>query len=412
MRVGTPLGQRAGEIARSTSYDNWVPGDLFVTPAADLSTLSAMYTGMLSSNISDLPVSCPTGNCTYPVVPSLGVCGACMDVTSSLVESCPNSTTCRWAIPHGAELVNPSKPAPSSYSQPAVFKVDTGPGRIWNASTAARDASLVISNFNIIGQSRSVYNASATGSGATPKKLSNVVAHECGLWFCVNTHRTNVSLGIASQEIQAHWNKAKAGVEFTDISNFTNIPKEFNVEDDVAYSISVRSMLALSSGINALLFGTVAASNPGEVSFIGYSGIALDGLKGLWYAADDIDGWVNNLAKSLTNNIRLTGTTQQQNATLYDGTAWTEEVYFFVSWLWMIFPWTLVFLSIAFLTITIIGDWRRTPVKNNLYEQLEVPPSHVGTGLSGNGSNMSLTELTIRMNAGGGSFKSLPVDVR
>ena len=255
-----------------------------------------------------------------------------------------------------------------------------------------------------------MYNASATGSGATPRKLSNVQAHECGLWVCLNAHHINVSSGMTSQNIPSHWNKAKVGIDFTATANFTDIPKEFNVEPGIRYAVGNRAMMAMFSGIQSLLFGTVAASNPGEVAFIGNSGVALDGLKGLWYAADDIDGWMDNLARSLTNNIRLTGTTHQQNATLYDGVAWSEEVYFFVSWLWMIFPWTLVFLSVGFLIVTIVQNGQREPLKNSqsaeLYERFEHRLHDAET------SDMSLTELTIRMNTGNGSFKALPTQDR
>ncbi|KAH7419273.1 hypothetical protein BKA64DRAFT_751689 [Cadophora sp. MPI-SDFR-AT-0126] len=61
---------------RSTSYnisrnldnsgENKVP---------DWSTYAAIYNGILATNASHLPAPCRTGNCTWPITPSLGVCG-------------------------------------------------------------------------------------------------------------------------------------------------------------------------------------------------------------------------------------------------------------------------------------------------------------------------------------------------
>jgi hypothetical protein len=87
--------------------------------------------------------------------------------------------------------------------------------------------------------------------------------------------------------------------------NCTGIPAEFNTEPGVGR----QALSATSTGVVDLPFGTVSAENAGEVSYFGPVGNNLDGLKGLWYAADDMDGWMGNLTLSLSNNVRQTGAT-------------------------------------------------------------------------------------------------------
>ena len=311
-----------------------------------------------------------------------------MDVTSSIQESCrfstgpnstiPNSTICQWSVPGGATLGNPSIPFSRAGRQSTVFKVDYGPGKIWNVSDTAAGASLQIMDFNVIGQSRDEYTAD-TPTG-TPTKLKGVRAYECALWFCLQAHRTNISLGIADQGAVSQWNMARGlkafyGIGISTIYSFTDIPAEFNTEPDVKSGVGSHALQAAQTGIQELLFGTVIAQNAGEVSYFGPLGNNLDGLRGLWNASANMEGWMGNLTRSLSNNVRLTGSTRQINGTKYDGVAWTEEAYIKVQWLWIIFPWALVLVSIGFLLITIAENSQQRPWKNTpsamLYTRLD-----------------------------------------
>lgn len=40
---------------------------------------AAVITGALLQNIQPITASCPTGNCTWPLAPSLAICGACTE---------------------------------------------------------------------------------------------------------------------------------------------------------------------------------------------------------------------------------------------------------------------------------------------------------------------------------------------
>ena len=44
--------------------------------------MAAIQSGIMSAEISHLPASCPTGDCQWPIVQTLAVCGECQDFTA------------------------------------------------------------------------------------------------------------------------------------------------------------------------------------------------------------------------------------------------------------------------------------------------------------------------------------------
>lgn len=58
----------------------------------------------------------------------------------------------------------------------------------------------------------------------------------------------------------------------------------------------------------------------------------------------------------MTNNIRMNGYLENEESDRYAGIAWTTIVYIEVRWLWLIFPATLVLLSMIFLVATMVAS--------------------------------------------------------
>jgi hypothetical protein len=50
----------------------------------DFPMKAGVANGIYNSDIADLLVYCPTGNCTWPRIPTIGMCGGCTNVTKSL----------------------------------------------------------------------------------------------------------------------------------------------------------------------------------------------------------------------------------------------------------------------------------------------------------------------------------------
>lgn len=93
-----------GNVSRSEIYDvsnriqDWFNKDL------DFEMKATISNGILGGNIAMPLPDCSTGNCTWPVVPSLAMCGGCSNVTGILESNCTTPYLCNYSLPDGMEL--------------------------------------------------------------------------------------------------------------------------------------------------------------------------------------------------------------------------------------------------------------------------------------------------------------------
>ena len=71
----------------------------FPEPIFEASALVAIYNRILNSNIANLGVTCKTGNYTWPVMLSLGICGSC--TPQMVITSCITGGECVYTLPSG-----------------------------------------------------------------------------------------------------------------------------------------------------------------------------------------------------------------------------------------------------------------------------------------------------------------------
>lgn len=92
------------------------------------------------------------------------------------------------------------------------------------------------------------------------------------------------------------------------------------------------------------------------------------------YKADNLSKTIDNIATSMTNNIR-----QDQNSTQVIGQAFKDETFIRVRWPWFILPATLVFLTALILQATIMINYRckamlwKSSILPLLYHGLDPP---------------------------------------
>lgn len=95
-------------LARNQRYDSFYQaagraGSL-VPDNLDSDMLAAVYSGIYgtSTTLSQDLFSCPSGNCTYPLTPSLAVCSQCKDLKTELINS--DEEFVIWTLPHGPTI--------------------------------------------------------------------------------------------------------------------------------------------------------------------------------------------------------------------------------------------------------------------------------------------------------------------
>lgn len=346
-----------------------------LNPASQFSiaieSLAAIYNGLLSNTVPDVQISCATGNCTWPVIPTVAMCGACMDLKSQVLKTC-DIQQCTWQMPGGLNISRPIvAPDVDNYDieNPQftpIFKAAYADGQTpinesMTGSPPPGDGLV----FQFIGQSFGTFMAPNWGGfapgAATPFNISSIVAKECGIWYCVQARGVNASMGIVTDTVLQHWNSPDANA--SDPTQFATPPESFNV----------RPQFAFHGGNPYDLESSLKYSLTGEINIdghldIGYNMTAhyidqvprlpsfgVDILHAAWNYADDLDGWWANLAKSLTNTIRTKGyVNETEDADMYAGIAWKAVTFYQVRWEWLVLPVVLVAASAVFLFITLL----------------------------------------------------------
>jgi hypothetical protein len=336
----------------------------------------------MSETVADVPISCATGNCTWPVIPTLGICGACMDMKDRLEYTCTGGDdpdSCSFSIPGGLSLVKPTS-LPLNGTTP-IFVTGPGSDYIFNQTDVIGKGGILIKmSYNFIGQSYKDFVAANVGSwipgNRTIFSRDNVHAYECGLWHCLQARSVNASDGIIKDNL-VDFRNGQFPREEQDQPDMWPLTwryiedPSFNIDNISAYdSYSMLSIGAMNDTLVGALTGSITITPGNSVGYTptlipardSYSeagmGSAADCLHAAWKYADDIDAWWARLAKSMTNNIRMNGLLENEESDRYNGIAWTDVVYTEVRWLWLIFPATLVVLSMLFLIATMIASWQ------------------------------------------------------
>ncbi|KAJ8125465.1 hypothetical protein O1611_g8174 [Lasiodiplodia mahajangana] len=312
-----------------------------------LSTKAAIYDGIIASTVSDVPVLCETGNCTWPVFPSLAVCGICAESTFS--TSCNSGEACNYSMPSGTSILSTNS-APFEY----YFTVAPSNGSSALSSTSSK---AIISIFDIM------------SSAKTPR--DNLVrAHQCGLWFCLQSYNVTVTNGVVNRSLTIEWSKSefvqqdRAG---SDEYVFLDIPPQMNAKEHARYSVSLDSLEALRAFMDQLTLGN-ASKVAGTVRFDSDWIQAIESV-----VTKDLSGWISRLALSLTNNIQLTGTVQPNGDSEYSGTAYIMAPHLKVNWYWVAYPVSLMILAFLYLMQTMLFCHVSKTIHAQVRDGMDVP---------------------------------------
>lgn len=350
----------------------------------DVTTLAAIYNGIMSGNVDDVPISCATGNCTWPIIPTAGICGACMDMTDEVVSNCGGGAAdqegCYFSIPGGTNLTKPIALAHATNTTP-IFIAGPGSDFIFNQTDIVGEGVFLEKmSFNFIGQSYAQFVNENIGSWIPANRTlfnrANVLAYECGLWHCIQSRSVNASNGIV-QDSMVEFRNGQPGTGRATSNHFGFLDDpSLNVDNISSYDIEQFAAVdGLKATLGFALSGSITINGVSVIDFTptlirepsfgtrygaidGLAGSAADCLQAAWVYADDIDAWWARLAKSLTNNIRMNGNLRQEEHARYAGVAWTEVVHIEVRWLWLTFPASLVLLSTVFLVATMVASWQ------------------------------------------------------
>ncbi|KAI8263720.1 hypothetical protein K4K58_012766 [Colletotrichum sp. SAR11_239] len=188
------------------------------------------------------------------------------------------------------------------------------------------------------------------------KRKTKILAHECALWFCMKTYTIKAGDGGLNQTYSDAWNTTRFekgnSAHFGEYV-FVEIPNEMNITKPSRYSVTKQALAALQRFIDPLLEGTYE----NQYTIINFSS---DWVEGLYNAQWNLEDWIRRFSTSLTNEVRLHGQirNKEKDRLRYGCPAFTERQKIIVAWWWLVFPTSLIVISIYYLFHTIIRGAR------------------------------------------------------
>jgi len=351
-------------VGRALAYDAGLSLDtlgsgLLIGPEWGMK--AAIYDGIFTpEKIEDLVPICSSGNCTFPPFESLAFCSKCLDVSQDVVinnpPAYPNDLT-------GQQQINYTVPGGGIVGFTALFEEgNLAKGPAFVSSSALPDdlpkRILDIQNPVLalaILQFPHVRPRIADGNYYS----SLPIAHECALYFCINTYNVSVTNSKANTTILSSWTSdtgtPTVGAALTGMDGTPDAvlePSDDYSTSNHTYQIPAGSLANLKAWLDVSMQGSMNTS----FSTVDRTQWVNDDIQALNKTTD----WsflMNALATSMTAYIRNSG--NPDAVTEVQGLAYQNETFVHVQWIWMALPGGLVAISTVFLCATMFRSERK-----------------------------------------------------
>lgn len=308
----------------------------------------------MAENIGNSLVTCATGNCTWPIIPTVGVCGACVNMTDKIRVDMPRGAGGLCNVTAPGDLLLPGSCTVTDWA--TIMTIGPGSGEVFKRveeAPSSTDSIPVLAEFGVLGIPANM-PANTT--------INHSEAAECALWYCLQARRVSIVDGELHDDVVETWNHVpgRDGVaselQLTGETTFEDIPDSFNTDPDEKYGIVRDDVSTLRDYFSDFMIGN--ATIDGGIGIATSSG---DFAEAVRIGLNDIDAWIARFAKSMTNNIRSLGFVQHKDSfdfkpyaqpspdlARYTGTARSTQIFFVVYWSWLAYPAAIVALAALF----------------------------------------------------------------
>ncbi|KFY10144.1 hypothetical protein V492_05157 [Pseudogymnoascus sp. VKM F-4246] len=306
------------------------------------SMLAAIYNGILKSDItlSDVTPNCRTGNCSWPLYGSLGLCPSIANISSMVTVSCPadeDTNRCRYSVPGGAYLHN---------TDSTHLMNMTSFGELSSVnSTAMKDVSSVM-GFYVIALNPISYE---------------YIAYEASLQLCVQTLNSTVRDGRHTTTAVGHVGVPVNGYGWDPLSDNTTTVNgtvfTFSNPSTEALSYSLQDVFNgdISYVTESTLSSTVAVGVIWEALFVSANNTVLDTPNPRGF-----EKFLSSFAASISNAMRTPVSGKGDDDTRSIIGAGNSNVSFVrVHWPWLIPLVIITILAAILLVATIMLSSRR-----------------------------------------------------
>lgn len=241
------------------------------------------------------------------------------------------------------------------------------------------------------------------------------IIHKCILSWCVQTVQSAYSWGLYEETVVFEfwnttsgsgpwpWRAWETKTELT-MDYSSNITTKSSTSE-LTYGLGNDTLQEIMTLFDDIFPSSYAANSTTSVPLLRYKNYpngpwtqSLDFNP--WLAPNDITQHMRRLARSMTNVLRFSSSRE-----MLPGHAYTNETYVTVKWEWLIFPFALLLLSLAFLVLTmiktskdtVIGVWKTSAMPTLIYGLPEGTREKFTPSSSWSGSNGDTKRVRVRL---------------
>jgi hypothetical protein len=394
----------------------------------------------------DVPLACPTSSCTWPEYDTLAVCSSCQEVSHLLDVSylCMN-TTIDWStqwVGTTNDSILPTGTVCGTFLNATTEKPILLTGYVANSTFNMSDEVLLMRTVPLTDfeTKMPLYKHGTLsykdiryplldaliasvphGYGSTPNYESPTV-HECMLSWCVQTLKSTYEWGRYTEETTSTLFETPMPEDPWPWYTFDTALGPFIVyTHDFAFDLAdfddhfanKRTVYTIDNTTTANVmnvfddifpaFYTQLPTGDRSLRFKNYPGLApiiREMEFNPWLAPNNVTEHMERLAKSVTNVMR-----SSDSKLMVEGEAYSMKSFISVTWEWLIFPFALLLLTIAFLGSTMVktskdtstGVWKTSTMPTLMYGLPGDARDKLTAQATWNSSHSNTKKVRIRM---------------
>lgn len=309
----------------------------------------AVYTALYSTSLPDPDAfQCPESNCTYPITPTLAMCGKCHDLSSEIIST--------DALPGGGYLLQQGPELSGNVYMNMTSTVNA------SETNSFTDLNAMVVSFAWINTTNTV--------GEQP------TAGECALYPCVQEIQGDVTRGRLNETVVREWTYVAPRPITNDTSvalgiwsYYMDIKVDTEGMDGPAaakdFNFSIKSFLSMREAIPPLLQGNMWGGSNSVEEGLYYSSTTMQTL----YFTPDMNDLIDRLSTSMTMSIRrnpapyvmppygnITENTPNVPFPIpeYPGESVRQVIFIHIVWPWITLPAITVLFSNLFLIYAMV----------------------------------------------------------
>lgn len=392
----------------------------------------------------DVPLSCPTSSCTWPEYDTLAVCSSCQEVSHLLDLSylCMN-TTVDWSVQWNGKIDDQSYPtgtvcgtflnATSDTPILLTGHIANQTGDLSSEALLARTVPLTdfatkmpLYRYGSLSYRDVRYPILDALIASVPNDMDSIkdqdapLVHECMLSWCVQTMKSRYEWGrytenITSKRIEASRPKdiwpwytfeVEMGTFIVYTQDFSLRPANSPADDSTTeYRIRNTTIANVMNIFDDAFPSSFTQSSSGDrllrfKNYPGYAPVSRGMEFNPWLAPNNVTRHLERLATSMTNSLRSSA-----RKLMVEGDAYSMKTFIVVKWEWLIFPFALLLLTLAFLASTMnktskdtaTGVWKTSAMPTLIYGLPEETRGRLITSSTWNSSLADTKKVRIKL---------------